>query len=128
MEELHELVADQHSGLVLDPVTDTVEFERAHEPRQTGAHLVDRQRIEFSKPIGFAPDEKRGLRDLRAFERSGQIEIRLGGAIIVQAAMEAGALELDQVAAGLNKDGFRTPEGAAWTTERLAAELRTLAE
>jgi len=28
----------------------------------------------------------------------------------------------------LNKDGFRTPEGTTWTAERLAAELRTLAD
>ncbi|MGA7816078.1 recombinase-like helix-turn-helix domain-containing protein [Caballeronia sp.] len=41
---------------------------------------------------------------------------------------DAGALELDQVANGLNGIGFRTPEGAAWTEERLAAEFRTLAD
>ena len=39
-----------------------------------------------------------------------------------------GAVELDQVVNGLNGIGFRTPEGAAWTKERLAAEFRTLAD
>jgi hypothetical protein len=28
----------------------------------------------------------------------------------------------------LNRIGFRTPEGSAWSAERLATELRTLAE
>jgi hypothetical protein len=41
---------------------------------------------------------------------------------------EAGASELDDVVAGLNRIGFRSPEGAPWTAERLAAEFRTLAE
>ena len=43
-------------------------------------------------------------------------------------AFEAGAAELDEVVAGLNRIGFRTPEGAAWDEARLAAELRRLAE
>ncbi len=34
----------------------------------------------------------------------------------------------DEVVDGLNRVGFRTPEGSAWTAERLAAEFRTLAE
>lgn len=41
---------------------------------------------------------------------------------------EAGATELDEVVAGLNRIGFRTPEGTAWNAERLAAEFRLLAE
>jgi hypothetical protein len=41
---------------------------------------------------------------------------------------ESGAAELDEVVAGLNRIGFRSPEGAAWTAERLTAEFRTLAE
>ncbi|WP_042300257.1 recombinase-like helix-turn-helix domain-containing protein [Paraburkholderia kururiensis] len=41
---------------------------------------------------------------------------------------EAGAVELDDVVAGLNRIGFRTPEGAAWSAERLAAEFRLLAD
>jgi cytochrome c556 len=41
---------------------------------------------------------------------------------------EAGAAELEEVVAGLNRVGFRTPEGATWTAERLTAEFRLLAE
>jgi hypothetical protein len=41
---------------------------------------------------------------------------------------EAGAVELEEVVAGLNREGFRTPEGALWTAERLTAEFRLLAE
>ncbi|MFP6562621.1 recombinase-like helix-turn-helix domain-containing protein [Paraburkholderia sp. B3] len=41
---------------------------------------------------------------------------------------EAGAVELEEVVAGLNRVGFRTPEGAPWTAERLTAEFRLLAE
>ena len=41
---------------------------------------------------------------------------------------EAGAVELDEVVDGLNRIGFRTPEGSQWNAERLAAEFRLLAE
>ena len=41
---------------------------------------------------------------------------------------EAGATELQEVADGLNRDGFRTPEGTQWNAERLAAEFRQLAD
>jgi hypothetical protein len=41
---------------------------------------------------------------------------------------EAGAVELDDVVAGLNRIGFRTPEGSPWNAERLAAEFRLLAD
>jgi hypothetical protein len=37
-------------------------------------------------------------------------------------------VDLEEVVAGLNRVGFRTPEGATWTTERLTAEFRLLAE
>jgi hypothetical protein len=37
-------------------------------------------------------------------------------------------MELQEVADGLNRVGFRTPEGHAWDPERLAAEFRLLAE
>src|ERR1700722_10693367 len=96
-EKRHELVADQVGGLVLDPVADIVEFEPAHQARQTGTHLVDRQRIEFFQAVRIAPNEKRGLRDLGAFESGGQGEIRFGRAIVVQAAVEARALKLGDV-------------------------------
>ena len=41
---------------------------------------------------------------------------------------EAGAVELQEVADGLNHVGFRTPEGSAWDAERLAVEFRLLAD
>jgi hypothetical protein len=41
---------------------------------------------------------------------------------------EAGAMELQEVVDGLNRDGFRTPEGTPWNAERLAAEFRQLAD
>ncbi|RDU99867.1 recombinase-like helix-turn-helix domain-containing protein [Trinickia dinghuensis] len=55
-----------------------------------------------------------------------QYENDFGDAL--EQAFEAGAAELDEVVAGLNRIGFRTPEGAAWDETRLAAELRRLAE
>jgi hypothetical protein len=39
----------------------------------------------------------------------------------------AGALELEEVAQGLNTVGFRKRTGEPWTAETLAAELRSLA-
>ncbi|CAE6850702.1 recombinase-like helix-turn-helix domain-containing protein [Paraburkholderia domus] len=41
---------------------------------------------------------------------------------------EAGANELQEVVDGLNRLGFRTPEGNTWDADRLAAEFRLLAE
>jgi hypothetical protein len=41
---------------------------------------------------------------------------------------EAGAVELQEVVDGLNRIGFRTPEGTAWDAERLATEFRLLAD
>ncbi|WP_373861539.1 recombinase-like helix-turn-helix domain-containing protein, partial [Burkholderia multivorans] len=34
----------------------------------------------------------------------------------------------DDVVAGLNRIGFRTPDGAPWTAERFCAEMASLAE
>lgn len=55
-----------------------------------------------------------------------QYENDFGDAL--EQAFEAGALELDEVVAGLNRIGFRTPEGTPWDEAHLAAELRRLAE
>lgn len=55
-----------------------------------------------------------------------QYENDFGDAL--ETAFDAGAVELDEVVAGLNRLGFRTPEGAAWDEARLVAELRRLAE
>ncbi len=37
------------------------------------------------------------LGDLRAFPRAGQIEIRFGGAVVIEGAVKAGALEFSYV-------------------------------
>lgn len=55
-----------------------------------------------------------------------QYENDFGDAL--EKAFDAGAVELDEVVAGLNRIGFRTPEGAAWDAARLTAELRRLAD
>ena len=96
-QELHELVADHVRGFVLHPVAHIVEFETSDETGKAGAHLVHGQRIELFQAIRLPPNEKGRLSDLRAFESGGQIEIRFGGAVVVQAAMKAGALEFRNV-------------------------------
>lgn len=50
----------------------------------------------------------------------------LGDAL--ECVFETGATELADVVAGLNQIGFRAPDGAPWTAERLRAELAALAE
>jgi hypothetical protein len=59
--------------------------------------LVHCKRIELLQAVRLAPNEKGRLRDLRAFEGGGEIEIRFGGAVIVQGAVKAGALEFRNV-------------------------------
>jgi hypothetical protein len=96
-QEFHELITDQVRGFVLYPVANIVEFEPPNETGKAGAHLVHGKRIEFFHSISFPPNEKRRLSDLRAFESGGQIEIRFGGAVVVQAAVKAGALKFRDV-------------------------------
>ncbi|GAB7526384.1 recombinase-like helix-turn-helix domain-containing protein [Paraburkholderia sp. 2C] len=55
-----------------------------------------------------------------------QYENDFGNAL--EKVFDSGALELDEVAAGLNHAGFRTPDGDAWDAARLAAEFQRLAE
>ncbi|MGU7778811.1 recombinase-like helix-turn-helix domain-containing protein [Burkholderia sp. PU8-34] len=55
-----------------------------------------------------------------------QYENDLGDAL--ERVFETGATELDDVVAGLNRIGFRTPDGALWTAERFCAEVAALAE
>src|SRR4029077_5241243 len=96
-QELHELITDLGRGFVLYPVAHIVEFERPDETGKAGAHLVDGQWIDLFQAIRFPQNEKRSLRDLRAFESGGQSEIRFGGAVVVQAAVKAGALKFRNV-------------------------------
>src|SRR6202034_4131607 len=90
-QELHELITDLGGGFVLYPVAHIVEFERPEEPGKAGAQLVHRQWIELFQAIRLSPNEKGRLRDVRAFESGGEREIMFGGAVIVQAAVKAGA-------------------------------------
>ncbi len=48
----------------------------------------------------------------------------LGDAL--EAVFEAGAQSLDEVVAGLNARGFRTPDGQAWTPESFERDLARL--
>jgi hypothetical protein len=48
----------------------------------------------------------------------------LGDAL--EAAFAAGVWELEPLVGRLNEAGLRTPDGAEWTAERLAAELARL--
>ncbi len=90
-QELHKLFADFGRGFVLYPVAYIVEFEIPHETGKTGAKLFKRG-IKRPQAISFTRDVKRRLSDLRAFPGGGQIEIRFGGAVVIQGAMETGAL------------------------------------
>ncbi|CAN0624986.1 conserved protein of unknown function [Burkholderia multivorans] len=55
-----------------------------------------------------------------------QYENDLGDAL--ERVFDAGATELSDVVDGLNRIGFRTPDGVPWTAERFCAELAALAE
>ncbi|WP_323121197.1 recombinase-like helix-turn-helix domain-containing protein [Burkholderia alba] len=55
-----------------------------------------------------------------------QYENDLGDAL--ERVFDTGATELSDVVDGLNRLGFRTPDGTAWTAERFRAELAALAE
>lgn len=55
-----------------------------------------------------------------------QYENDLGDAL--EQVFERGATELSEVVDGLNRIGFRAPDGAAWTAERFCAEFAALAE
>ena len=96
-QEFHELITDQVRGFVLYPVANIVQFEPPNETRKAGAHLVHGKRIEFFESISFSPDVKGRLSDLRAFEGGGQIEIRFGGTVVVQATVKAGELKFRDV-------------------------------
>ena len=95
--ELHELVADQVRGFVLDPVAHIVEFKRTLETGKACTHLVPGKWIEFSQSVRLPPNEKRRLSDLRAFESGGQIEIEFGSSVVIQGTVKAGALEFSDV-------------------------------
>ena len=95
-QELHELVTDLGRGFVLYPVAHIVEFEIPHETGKAGAELFEGW-IERPQAVRLSPNVKGRLGDLRAFPSGGQIEIRFGGAVVVQPAVKAGTLEFSDV-------------------------------
>ena len=95
-QEVHELFADFGGGLVLYPVAYIVEFQVPDEPRKPRSQLFGRG-IKCPQAIGLSGDIKRGLGDLRAFPCGGQIEIELGGTIVVQRTVKTGALKFRYV-------------------------------
>src|ERR1700730_13426940 len=85
-QELHELVTDLGGGFVLYPVAHIVEFETPHETGKAGAQLFEGW-IERPQAVRFSPNVKGRLGDLRAFPSGRHIEIRFGGAVVVQPAV-----------------------------------------
>ena len=77
---------------MLYPVAHIVEFEIPHETGKAGAEFFDGW-IERLQAIRLPRNVKGRLGDLRAFPSAGQIEIRFGGAVVVQATVKAGTLE-----------------------------------
>jgi len=96
MQEFHELVTDLGRGLVLYPVAYTIEFEIPHDTGKAGAELFE-WGIERSQAIGLSRNVKRRLGDFRAFPSGGQIEIGLGGTVVIQRAVKAGTLKFRHV-------------------------------
>ena len=96
-QELHQLVTDLLRGFVLYPVAHVVEFETSQETGKADSELVGRKWIELFQAIRLSCNVKGRLRDLRAFPGGRQIEIRLCGAVVVQATVKAGSLEFSDV-------------------------------
>ncbi len=96
VQELDEPVTDLSRGFVLHPVAHIIDFEMAHETGEAGAELL-RRWIEALQAIHLSRNEKRRLGDLGVFPSAGKIEIWLGGAIVVKATVETGALELGDI-------------------------------
>ena len=95
-QELHELITDLGRGFVLYPVAHIVEFETPHETGKAGAELFEGW-IERPQAVHLSPNVKGRLGDLRAFPSGRQIEIRFGGAVVVQSTVKAGSLEFSDV-------------------------------
>ena len=96
-QKLHELVADLSRGFVLYPVAHVVELDASHETGKAGAQLINGQWVEFLQSICLPHHVKRWLRNLRALKSSGQVEVWLGSPVVVQATVEAGALEFSNI-------------------------------
>lgn len=95
-QKLHDLVTDLGRGFVLNPVTHIVDFKIPHETRKAGAEFLER-RIELTQAIRLARDVKGRLCDRCTLPGAGQIEIRFGGAVVIQSAVKSGSLEFSDV-------------------------------
>ena len=82
------------------PVAHIVDFEIPHETGEAGTKLFDGW-IEHPQAIRLPRNVKGRLGDFRAFPSTGQIEIRFGCAVVIQAAVKAGTLEFSDVMSDL---------------------------
>ena len=78
------------------PVAHIIEFEIPHETGKAGAQFVHGW-IEHLQAIRLPRNVKRRLGDPRAFPSAGQLEVRFGGAVVVQGTVKAGPLEFSDV-------------------------------
>ena len=78
------------------PVAHIVEFEIPEETGKAGAELFEGW-IKRPQAVHLAPNVKGRLGDLRAFPGRRQIEIRFGGAVVIQSAVETATLELSDI-------------------------------
>ena len=83
-QELHDLVVDLGRGFVLYPVAHIVDFESSHETRKANTEF-SYGGIESRQAIRLPRNVKGRLGDRRALPSTRQIEIRFGGAVVVQA-------------------------------------------
>ena len=81
---------------MLYPVAYIVEFEIPHETGKADPEFFERW-IKRPQTIRLSRNVKRRLGDFRAFPGAGQIEIRFGGAVVIEGAVKAGALEFSYV-------------------------------
>lgn len=95
-EKLHDLVTDFGRGFVLNPVAHIVDFEMPHETRKAGEEFFEGW-IELPQAICLSRNVEGGLGDLRTFISPAQIEIRFGGAVVIQGTVKAGTLEFSHV-------------------------------
>ena len=78
------------------PVAHIIEFEIPYDAGKSSAELFERG-IKCPQAIRLSCNVKRRLSDFRAFPGGGQIEIRFGGAVVVQGTVEAGTLKFSYV-------------------------------
>ena len=95
-QKLQDLGTDLGRGFVLNPVAHIVDFEIPYETRKAGAEFFEGW-IELPQAIRLSRNVEGGLGDLRTFIGPGQIEIRFGGAVVIQGTVKAGALEFGNV-------------------------------